>query len=66
MRMRSSNPALKRVMQPGQAGYGQAHQMPYGQPGYAQPGYGQGYQQPYAGSPSRASTPAARLPAAGG
>lgn len=50
MRMRSSNPALKRVMQPGQAGYGQAHQMPYGQPGYAQPGHGQGYQQPYAGS----------------
>ncbi|WP_026128814.1 Bax inhibitor-1/YccA family protein [Nocardiopsis halophila] len=58
MRMRSSNPVLKRAMQSGQGGGygGQAYgyQQPYGQPGYAQPGqpqpgYGQdayGYPQP--------------------
>ncbi|GAB3487207.1 Bax inhibitor-1/YccA family protein [Nocardiopsis coralliicola] len=50
--MRSSNPVLKRAMQPTQGGYGQpqygAYQQPYGQQGYAQPGYPQpGYgQQP--------------------
>lgn len=54
MRMRSSNPVLKRAMQSGQGGgYGQqaygGYQQPYGQPGYPQPGYGQdayGYPQP--------------------
>ncbi|MFL1379232.1 MULTISPECIES: Bax inhibitor-1/YccA family protein [unclassified Nocardiopsis] len=51
MRMRSSNPVLKRALQQaGPAGYGQ--QQGYGQPGYGQPypqqGYGQqGYGQPY-------------------
>ncbi|MFV2196052.1 Bax inhibitor-1/YccA family membrane protein [Nocardiopsis sp. LOL_012] len=55
MRMRSSNPALKRVLQ--QSGSGGYAQQGYGQPGYGQPypqqgypqqGYGQsGYGQPY-------------------
>ncbi|RCV54415.1 Bax inhibitor-1/YccA family protein [Marinitenerispora sediminis] len=58
MRIRGSNPVLKRVMSSGQGGagappyqqpYGQGpYQQPYGQPGYAQgyPGYPQqGYQQ---------------------
>lgn len=55
MRMRSSNPVLKRAMQSGQGGgygqqaYGGYQQQPYGQPGYPQPGYGQdayGHPQP--------------------
>lgn len=55
MRMRSSNPALSRVMSPGggvgtqpyPGQYGQPYQQGYGQPGYPQPGYGQqGYGQP--------------------
>ncbi|MFC3994852.1 Bax inhibitor-1/YccA family protein [Nocardiopsis sediminis] len=45
MRMRSSNPVLKRAMRSGQAGYGQSYQTPYGQGGQYQQGYG--YQQPY-------------------
>lgn len=39
MRMRSSNPVLKRALQQSGGGAG------YGQPGYGQPGYGQPYQQ---------------------
>ncbi|WP_026120135.1 Bax inhibitor-1/YccA family protein [Nocardiopsis potens] len=54
MRMRSSNPVLKRAMKSGQGvGYGQpqyGYQQPYGQPGYQQSydqyGYQQGYGQP--------------------
>ncbi|MBR8743168.1 Bax inhibitor-1/YccA family protein [Nocardiopsis sp. MG754419] len=45
MRMRSSNPVLKRALQQQsgpQQGYGQPG---YGQQGYGQPGYGQPYQQ---------------------
>ncbi|WP_179810457.1 Bax inhibitor-1/YccA family protein [Nocardiopsis sinuspersici] len=69
MRMRSSNPALKRALQQagpagypqqgyGQPGYGQ--QQGYGQPGYGQPypqqGYGQSYpQQGYPGGPVRSA-----------
>ncbi|WP_159941779.1 MULTISPECIES: Bax inhibitor-1/YccA family protein [unclassified Nocardiopsis] len=56
MRMRSSNPVLKRALQQagptgysqpgyGQPGYGQ--QQGYGQPGYGQPYPQQGYGQPY-------------------
>src|SRR5690606_31393466 len=52
MRMRSSNPVLKRAMKSGQGvGYGQpqyGYQQPYGQPGYQQQPYDQyGYQQGY-------------------
>jgi len=47
MRMRSSNPVLKRALQQQsgpQQGYGQPG---YGQQGYGQQGYGQAYPQPY-------------------
>ncbi|MFE1401450.1 Bax inhibitor-1/YccA family protein [Nocardiopsis dassonvillei] len=60
MRMRSSNPVLKRALQQagpaghaqqgfnGQPGYGYGQQQgPYGQPGYGQPYPQQGYGQPY-------------------
>ncbi|MDT0302243.1 Bax inhibitor-1/YccA family protein [Streptomonospora wellingtoniae] len=43
MRMRSSNPVLKRAMRSGQAGYGQT---PYGQGAPYQAGYAQPYGQP--------------------
>lgn len=47
MRMRSSNPALKRAMRSSQAGYGQPYQTPYGQGGPYQQPYGQaGHPQP--------------------
>ena len=55
MRMRSSNPVLKRALQQqsgpqpgyGQPGYGQPYQQGYGQPGYPQQGYPQqGYPEP--------------------
>ncbi|RNL82820.1 Bax inhibitor-1/YccA family protein [Halostreptopolyspora alba] len=59
MRMRSSNPALKRAMRSSPAGYGQPYQspygqggpyqQPYGQAGYPQPGYGQYPQQGHPG-----------------
>src|SRR5699024_9893420 len=56
MRMSTSNPATKRVLQQaGQQGYGQpgpGHQQGYGQPGYGQPGYGHPYpQQVHPGMP---------------
>ncbi|WP_067970689.1 Bax inhibitor-1/YccA family protein [Nocardiopsis trehalosi] len=47
MRMRSSNPVIKRAMRSGQAGYGQPHAAPYGQGGPYQQGYQQPYGQPY-------------------
>lgn len=58
MRMRSSNPVLKRALQQagpaghaqqgyGQPGYGYGQQQGYGQPGYGQPYPQQGYGQPY-------------------
>lgn len=63
MRMRSSNPVLKRALQQqsgpqqgyGQQGYGQPYpQQPYPQQGYGQPGYPQqGYPQP--GYPQQAT-----------
>ncbi|GAA1086275.1 Bax inhibitor-1/YccA family protein [Nocardiopsis metallicus] len=63
MRMRSSNPVLKRALQQqsgpqqgyGQQGYGQPYpQQPYPQQGYGQPGYPQqGYPQP--GYPQQAA-----------
>src|SRR5699024_8380743 len=55
MRMSTSNPATKRVLQQaGQQGYGQpgpGHQQGYGQPGYGQPGYGHPHPQQGYGHP---------------
>ena len=57
MRMRSSNPVLKRALQPaGPAGYGQqqGYGQPYPQQGYGQPYPQQGYpQQGYPGAPAQ-------------
>ncbi|MFC4561990.1 Bax inhibitor-1/YccA family protein [Nocardiopsis mangrovi] len=75
MRMRSSNPVLKRAMRSGQAGYGQSYQAPYGQGGQYQQGHGyqqpygqpyqqQGYQQGYAGYPQPGQQPYGQPPMA--
>ncbi len=61
MRMKSSNPAMKRAMRSA-PGYGQSYQAQYGQGGYPQQGYG--YPQP--GYGSQQGYPQAGQPGGGG